>query len=389
MKKYLLSFAVMMMGTALMTSCVDKEDSKTYMPVYVSNGAYVICSGNANSSIDGSVTYIDYATEKAAQNQFKEKNGRSLGRTANDAFVYGSKMYIAVTDANTIEVVNAKTLSSIRQIKLPMLMGEDKGACPRYISASEGMIYVTTYGTSTADAISGTSSGNGYVAAIDTLDFSLKQVYTAGSFPEDLTVANGKIYVANSNYGLCKEPSISVIDVQTGVDNPIRDVQIMRPTEIAVAGNEIYVLDKGNNDDVKSGLRHITGYGTSDLKVRTLFEATNACFYGSYIYSCNNTPGSSTKEFSAYNISTSSRYVYEPKLDNRFFYPNVISIDPVTENIFIGSYTEDVANPGNPSYNSDGYVVVYSSSGAKVGEFNCGVGPTAMTFNIAINYVEM
>ena len=388
MKKYLLSFAVMLMGAALMTSCDDKDNNNSYLPVYVSNGAYVICSGNSYSNIDGSLTYFDYATKYAAQHQFKAKNGRSLGQTPNAAFVYGSKMYIVVTDAHTVEVIDAKTLTSIKQIKMPELMGEEKGVFPRCIAASEGRIYVSTYGSSTADWNTYTYSGNGYVAAIDTLDFSLKQTYKAGSFPEGLAISNGKIYVANSNYSFCMDASISVIDISTGVDTPIKDAQIVNPTNVAVAGNDIYVLDMGNYSDVKSGLRYISGYGSADMKVRSLFEATTACFYGSYIYSCNNTYGSTTKEFSAFNISTGNRIVFESKLGDHFFYPNVISVDPVTGNIFIGSYNEDVSRPGNPNYSSDGFVVAYDSAGEIIGEFVCGVGPTAITFNVGIKYVE-
>lgn len=46
MKKYLLGLAVLLMGTAVMTSCSDDNDGpETYLQVY-STGAYVVNSGN-------------------------------------------------------------------------------------------------------------------------------------------------------------------------------------------------------------------------------------------------------------------------------------------------------------------------------------------------------
>ena len=49
MKKYLLGLAVLLMGTAVMTSCDPAEDDpETYLQVY-STGAYVVNSGNMYS----------------------------------------------------------------------------------------------------------------------------------------------------------------------------------------------------------------------------------------------------------------------------------------------------------------------------------------------------
>ena len=51
MKKYLLGLAVLLMGTAVMTSCDPAEDyPETYLQVY-STGAYVVNSGNMYSTL--------------------------------------------------------------------------------------------------------------------------------------------------------------------------------------------------------------------------------------------------------------------------------------------------------------------------------------------------
>ncbi len=76
MKKYLLGLAVLLMGTAVMTSCSDDNDGpETYLQVY-STGAYVVNSGNMYNKIESSLTAIDYASSTATQNVFKAANGR-------------------------------------------------------------------------------------------------------------------------------------------------------------------------------------------------------------------------------------------------------------------------------------------------------------------------
>ena len=274
----------MMMGATLFTACNDSDSTPTIVPVFTSDGAYVICGGNEWASINSSVTYIDYNASSAAQSQFVAKNGRSLGMTANDALIYGTKMYIVVSGENTIEVVDAKTLKSIRQIKTTDLMGAEKGNMPRHLAIEGGVVYVSTYGSSSSDWATYTTSGNGYVAAIDTTSYSLLNTYTAGSYPEGLDVYNSILYVANSDYSMCSKASISVINLTTGTSEEFTDSKIVNPTNVAVAGNGIYVQDMGNYNDVMGGIRRISG-----TTVTTLFDATHCSFIGSNIYACNST----------------------------------------------------------------------------------------------------
>ena len=383
MKKFFLSFAVMLMGAALFTACNEKYDDPYYVPVAVSNGAFVINGGNMSSNINSSLTYIDYATGKAAQNQFAAKNSRSLGLTANDALVYGSKLYIVVTNENTIEVVDLKTLKSIKQIKTTELMGQENGVMPRHITAADGIVFVSTYGSSTADWTTYQTSGNGYVAAIDTVAFALKATFKAGSYPEGIAVANGNLYVANSDYSMGSKASISVISLATGVDTPVTSDKIVNPTSLAVAGTDIYVLDMGNYYDVLGGVRRVRG-----TSVSTLFDATHASFQGTNIYACNSIYGTIPTEFYIYNIQSDTKLTLPTDLNGKFFSPNVIAADPISGHIFIASYNENADRPGYANYSSNGYVVEYDANGNLLKTYDCGVGPNAIVFNTGIEYVE-
>lgn len=382
MKKYLLSLAVIL-SSVLLTACDDNDNGKNIYSVPVTKGAYVICSGNVWGGIQGSLTYIDYATGTASQNQFAAKNGRSLGSTPNNAIVYGDKMYIAVTDDNTIEVVNAKTLASVKQIKLTQLIDDVIGVSPRCITAADGIIYVSTYGASNYDWGTYTTSGNGYVAAIDTLTFSLKDTYTVGSYPEGLAVSGNYLVVANSDYSAVTKASLSVINLSTKEVETVTNAQITNPTAVAIAGSDIYVLDMGNYYDVAGGIRKVT----SADNVTTLLDCTNATFVGTKIYASNCVYGQNTDGFIVYDISTGSKKNYDSGV-SKFFYPNVVTADPITGNIFVASYSENQDTPNNPSYTTNGYVVEYDANGTKLKEYNCGVGPNAIVFNMGYEEIE-
>ena len=86
MKKYLLSFAVLAMGMSLLTACSDDDDEPQKQAVDVSNGLFIVGSGNKTAGIDGNVSYIDYTKgtredvpAAAAQEDAGGRQRRSVG----------------------------------------------------------------------------------------------------------------------------------------------------------------------------------------------------------------------------------------------------------------------------------------------------------------------
>ena len=398
MKKYLLSFAVMLTGTALLTGCLnDDNDGPSSWTGYVSKGAYVICGGNQGNAIPSSMTYIDYKNESAEQNFFTRVNYRELGSTANDAIVYGSKMYVVVSGENTIEVLDSKTGYSIRQISTVGLTGGDQGVNPRHITAGNGAIYVSTYGGSSSEYDENwnqVTSGNGYVVAIDTASFAMKNIYTAGSYPEGLYVTEKNLYVANSDYSAGKRASISVIDLGTGSATEKTHANIRNPQDVVVlADGRYFFLDWGQYDSnwnqVNAGVYLVDGDNVSKvIENATMWvpiSFSNGYTVASYIYTVNAPYGSSSVTYDRYDLSTNSRTQFTT---DGVFSPSAIGVDPLSGYVFIASYKQN-PDTGKADYSANGYVKVYDTYGKVWKEFECGVGPNAFAFNVGIETVTL
>lgn len=378
MKKYLLGLAVLLMGTAVMTSCDPDEDyPETYLQEY-STGAYVVNSGNMYSNIESSLTAIDYASSTATQNVFKTANGRSLGNTANDGIVYGNKIYLAVDQSNTIEVIDKKTKQSIKQIKTTDLLGKAEGAEPRHISADGGKVYFTTYG--------------GYVAAVDTTSFALQKKWKVGSYPEGLVIAHGNIYVANSNYGK-GGGNISCINLSNDKVETKNIEGVNNPTSIYYASNVLYVLDNQYYD------ASYNAYGENALRAVSFAEGKSQKVADGNYAVCV-TPGATTRmdveKVLPYFFVLNAPYGGTPSvsvfvagstqpqaltLSEMPVSPCGIFADPLNGHIFVLSYR--LGDKGYPDYSGNGYVVEYDRAGQKQHEYETGVGSCAMFFDSA------
>lgn len=379
MKKFLLSFAVLTMAMSLMTACSsdDDDDAPVMKPVDVSNGMFIVGSGNMTTGIDGNVSYIDYSKGVTVPNAFKAANGKSVGKTANYITAYGSKLYIVVDGEATIWVCDKQTLKIVKQISTTQLLGEADGVSPRAAVGYEGKLYFTCYGKSK-------DGGNGIVAAIDTINFAKQQTYTVGSYPDGLTLCGGYIFVANSDYGMCMKPSISKIDLKSGAVSEIKDAAITNPMHILTIGNDVYYLDYGTYDEnwnqTGQGVRKIT----MDGKVTKLIAGTTMGTDGKRIFSAD-APYGKEVNYYIYDTATGTTSAWEPA---DIFSPAVITADPVTGNIFVVSYQK------NPENNSAGYALPsytnqYDASGKFVKRYdNTATGPISVVFNTHTEYVK-
>lgn len=387
MKKFLSFFAIAAMSMTLFTACDDDDDNPTLQPVNVSEGVIFVCSGNQSKSIDGSITYVNTSTGETTLSAFKTVNGRALGLTANDALVYGSKMYIVVTKENTVEVVDRATLKSIKQIKTTELLGEEKGLQPRHLTAYNGKIYLSTYGTSVGWGEDGYGTIEGYVAAIDTTSYSATTTYKVGAYPECMTVSGNKLYVANSSYGTGLAPSISEIDLSTGNVESITNSLIQNPVGIATGSDgAVYIQDSGSYDASSNQVgAAIIKYANGTFSKACDATAMAMNGDGTSIYVIN-APFSYTNPaspaYNVYNVSTGSVSTFTDGADVAS--PTAIGVDPVNGKVYILSYA--LGETGYADYYTNGYAVEYSSTGSKLNRYTTGTGPTAVAFNTSVKY---
>lgn len=373
MRKYLLSFAVMM-GTALLTGCLSDDDNNNNSVDYVvTKGALIINNGNTASKIDGSLTFLDFSTDPATvqQNVYRTANGVSLGGTPNDVYVYGNKIYITGSDENVVFVLNKSNFKQIKKISTVADMGEAEGVTPRHLKAYDGKVYVTTYG--------------GYVGVIDTLSLNISNMYKVGSAPEGMALGGTSdtdvsLYVANSDYGN-GNGSISKISLATGSVTEIKNDKIHNPQQLAVLGELIYVLDWGYYDEnwnqKEAGVYLINGNSISLV----IPDATGMAAAGQYIVTYNYPYGSTNISYSVYNASYNMTASYLLSGGSPIASPCAISIDSNTGYVFLASRTMD-PDTGYPSYTTPGYLNVYNGSGQYVSgsTYATGVEPHAIAF---------
>ena len=386
MKKYLLSLAVMAMGATLLTGCLgdDSNGGSTPTEIPVTKGVFIINNGSSYQSIDGSLTYINYATmtPSAQQNVYQMVNGESLGGTPNDVLVYGQKVYIVGFDENTIFVLDARNSKELKKVSTIELLGEADGKGPRRAEAFDGKVYFTTYG----------DGDKGCVAAIDTTSFALQKKYQVGSHPEGLTFGIDDLnivtlYVANSDWGM-GNGSISKIDMTSGSVTNSEYEKVKNPQEIAVAGDVLYVLDYGHYDEAynqtDAGVYKVSGNNVSLV----VPNATGMAAAGFLIYTFNDPFGGTTgPSYSVYDISSNflGKLTLTGDSEHPVVSPAAIAVDPITGNILIASRQKD-PDTGYASYAMPGFVNVYQGYGLNanpgqfVESFQTGVEPHKIEF---------
>lgn len=378
MKKYLLSFAVLMMGTALFTACSNDDDEPVIKPVDVSNGMFLVGSGNKKAGIDGNLSYIDYAKGTVTSNAFQLANGKSVGKTANYVMTYGNKLYIVVDAEATIWVCDKQTLKVQKQISTTALLGEKDGLSPRAAVGKDGLLYFACYG----DSYNG---GNGIVAAIDTINFAKQKTFAVGSYPNGVTLCSGYLFVTNSDYGNNVKPSLSKIDLTNGTVSEIKDAAVTNPMEILTVGSDVYYLDYGTYDanwnQTGAGVRKVA----LDGKVTKVVDGTAMCTDGKKIYTVNAPYGGSGTNYLIYDTATGATTSWEPA---DVFSPAVIAADPITGNIFIVSYQKN-PDTGYAGYALPSYTNQYDATGKFVKKYEgTATGPISVVFNTGVKYVQ-
>lgn len=348
------------------TACEDDNDStggggQGGQGTALTEGVYLVCSGNTSNQIGGSLTLLGL-DGTSATDIFEQANGRALGDTPNDVMAYGGKLYVAVTGENTLEVINRYNLSST-QLSTTALMGDARGKNPRRLTAAGKYVFLSTF--------------DGYVAKIDTLTLEAEQVYQVGSYPEGMAVGSGLLFVANSDYGAGQNPSLSSVNLADGTVTTFKDALITNPTSIACYDDALYVLDYGWYDDAwnqnDAGVRRVKEGQVEIVADATMMAADPQ---RGLIYTVNApyTSPATPVTYGVYDMKTgqSRQFIAGDGIDS----PAAITVDEVSGDVYIASYTMN-PDTGYADYSAPSYVNQYTAEGTLVRTFEAGVGPTA------------
>lgn len=217
-----------------MLSCKKKNVETNEQVSSISEGYLVLNEGLFNQN-NASLTWYDVKTRNVTLDVFQTNNQRGLGDTGNDMIRYGNKIYVVVNVSSIIEVLDAKTLKSMKQI--PMIAG-NKSKQPRNILGYGSNVFVSCF--------------DGYVDVIDTVSFQIIKRIKVGDNPENLCLLNQQLLVANSG-GLNPpqmDSTISIVDVNTLSE--VKKITVgMNPGNIIKGLNgNVYVITRGNYNKV-------------------------------------------------------------------------------------------------------------------------------------------
>lgn len=355
MKKNFNFGLLLMLGATLFTACSDDDEPPfVTCPVTVTEGMFVLNEGAYFSGISGSLSYLDYSSQTLSNGVFAAKNGRSLGGTPNDMLIYGSKMYIAVTDENRVEVLNASTLESLGFIAMTQ---------PRKLAATQGRVFVTSY--------------TGTVSSVDTVQ--QKVVATSekiGANLEGIAVRGQYLYVCNAwnnDYTYNK----NVVKLQASTLAKVKDITVTdNPVRIATDGTDIYVQSTGNYADIAPSIQKLD----ADDQITPLCQGTYMSYANQKIYYISMTYDENWNAITRYGVydlvkGEDATFIQGDEV----FSPCGIAADPHSGQVYISSNNQGAM--GGIDYAGPGYIVAYGSDGTLLKKYDAGVAPSVFLFN--------
>lgn len=347
--------AMGMVVVVALTGCEKPNPAPDPEPVdpteAAASGVYVLCEGLMDMN-NSTLTFYNFLTNDLDNNYFLTQNGRGLGDTGNDLKTYGSKLYCVVNISETVEIMDLKTAKSLKQISL-------SGKQPRRIAFADGYAYVCCF--------------NGDVVKIDTASMSVTATAQAGSNPDGICTANGKLYVSNSgglnypNYG----NTVTVFDLASF--SPIKEIPVViNPTRMASdSQGDVYLVSNGNYGSVPMTFQRIDSQTdevvqTFDFAVTNFDVCDDLCYFYHYNYS--------TEQYTLKVMNVLTEQIVNEQFvtdGTTLRTPYCISVNPENGDVYLTDAYQ---------YTTNGDVYCFSSNGQKKFQFETGICPSCIVF---------
>ncbi|SHI72011.1 40-residue YVTN family beta-propeller repeat-containing protein [Hymenobacter daecheongensis DSM 21074] len=169
-------------GALALLGCTDdKVDGPIYNFSADGSNVFVLNEGKYGTP-NGAVSYFSKTKKQLVDKSvFQTVNQRELGDVVQSMAVLNGQGYIVANNSQKVEVVNMQTFQTVATIK-----GLEQ---PRYMVAVGGKAYVSEWIN---------FDKKGRVAVIDLATNTVKKTIAVGMQPEQLLVANGRVYVGNT-----------------------------------------------------------------------------------------------------------------------------------------------------------------------------------------------
>ncbi len=344
----------------IFTSC--KKEPNDNDPIVTnppkSTAVYVLNQGSFAGN-NASVTMYDLEENKVVPDYFSAQNDRGLGDTGYDLLIYGSKAYIITNVSSQLEIVDATTFKSIKQI--PFFVANVPSQ-PSALAALNGKVFISSY--------------NGVVSVLDTMSLEITKEIGTGLNPDALLVSNNKLWVSNSG-GLNfpdYDSTVSVIDPVTQVEEARITVGTNPYTLQSDNYGDIYVITRGNYNDIKMRLKIIDASTQTVKYTFEEFEAFNLTIKGDTAYVYHYDFIESKSSIMLINVKTeeiiTTNFITDGTVIKTVY---GIAVDPTSSDVYICD-----AN----NFEGSGKVYCFTSDGKLKFSFDAGVNPVAVRFLI-------
>lgn len=357
-----------------------KETVPVSQPEYTSvEGFYLLNEGVMTKDL-ASLDYYNFATGEYERDVYVDANPTvvmELGDVGNDIGIYGNKLYMVINCSNKVEVADKRTVKRIGQIDIPNC---------RYIKFYKGYAYVSSYvGPVVLD---GQGSDEdvyqlGAVFKVDTTTLTVVDTCVVGRQPDELDIADGKIYVANSGgYSMGNkagyENTVSVIDIETFRETeriPIAmNLQCCRCDKRGI----LWVSSRG---DYYGNPSSLYAYDTQKRRLVKQFNIPvgTMCMDGDSLYVISSDWSYIDGEFASPTYKIINTKTFEVVNENfitdgtekKIYKPYGIAVHPITKDIYLTDATNYVAL---------GYLYCFDPSGKMKWRVRAGNIPAHFVF---------
>ncbi len=327
----------------LLVSCGSNEPD--YTPPGNGKNGYLIINEGLYGQNNSSLTFYDIENDKVYQNVYAAaNNGNDLGDTANDFAQCCGKGFVVLDKSKKIEIIDLNNFQSLGFIDFT-----DYGS-PRDIVIYDSLrAFVTTL--------------SNLVVEINPSKASITTSVQVGDLPEDLVLCNGKLFVANSGFGIGN--TVSVIDITN--NSVIREISVWKNPRFA-ASDENYVYIVSTGEYVPPGLGAITKINSETLTPEdTLFIDEN--------------PGKAKiinhDLFVIYGEGIAKISLDTFTLADSVFIPGS-EVNSISNVIYSLAYDDERERflVGNPKdFMQNGEIVVFDKNRTELFRFKCGLNP--------------